>query len=484
MSAAPKYATPRDPRRRSDGAAIARIAEAMGVPLLPWQRQVLDVATERTAPTERNPDGELVHPFVFVTVPRQSGKSTLVWTLVMHRLLTLEPMSTMFYTAQTQQDARRRFRDLEKLTLASPFASRIKFRRSMSDTGAEGPARAPRAGGEKLPGPRISTFAPGPNAVHGETPELVILDEVFAHSLETGTAMVDDAIIPAQQTLEGRKQLWLISTAGTSSSGFMRRWVEAGRAGTMKGLAYFEWSAPAGADLYDPAVIESFHPAVGHLVTAQGLLDSRPASPAAWQRAFCNLWVETADPLVDLGHWDALPSTWALDAPRRADVAIGFELEIDGASSSVVAAWRTPAGDPCIHVLHTAPGSAWVRDYVTQLQRSWRPRAIGGDNAGPTRRLLDELDVDGVTIERLTLGDFTTATDSLLTAAGDGTLHHDGSATLRRGIAGAVLQRTGDASRISRQHSSGHVAGLIAAVVALRLYDHADRPLAKPLVTF
>ena len=87
-------------------------------------------------------------------------------------------------------------------------------------------------------------------------------------------------------------------------------------------------------------------------------------------------------------------------------------------------------------------------------------------------------------MRRLTAVEFSTATDALLSAVRDGTLHHDGSQTLRRGIAGAVLHRTGDTARISRTGSSGYVAGLIGAAVALRAATHTDRPAPKPLTTF
>lgn len=38
--------TRRDPSRRTDGNVVARTAELLGKPLLPWQRYVADVAGE------------------------------------------------------------------------------------------------------------------------------------------------------------------------------------------------------------------------------------------------------------------------------------------------------------------------------------------------------------------------------------------------------------------------------------------------------
>jgi hypothetical protein len=42
----PLFATPRDPARETLGGAVAEIAEQLGTPFMPWQRQVADVALE------------------------------------------------------------------------------------------------------------------------------------------------------------------------------------------------------------------------------------------------------------------------------------------------------------------------------------------------------------------------------------------------------------------------------------------------------
>jgi hypothetical protein len=43
----PQYETPRDPARDTLGPAVA-VAEALGTPLMPWQRQVADMAWSST----------------------------------------------------------------------------------------------------------------------------------------------------------------------------------------------------------------------------------------------------------------------------------------------------------------------------------------------------------------------------------------------------------------------------------------------------
>src|SRR5690606_17262043 len=103
-------------------------------------------------------------------------------------------------------------------------------------------------------------------AAHGSTLSVAVLDEAWAIGPEA-----EQAVRPALST-KRNGQLWICSTAGTPRSTFWRQKVELGRAavddGRTDGLAYFEWSAEPGADISDPDVLASFHPAIGHTVDA------------------------------------------------------------------------------------------------------------------------------------------------------------------------------------------------------------------------
>ena len=73
---------------------MSAVATFLGWPLLPWQRQVADVASEY------RPGGGWVYPTVIVTVPRQSGKTTLLGAVMCHRAMVI-PDHMGWYTAQT-----------------------------------------------------------------------------------------------------------------------------------------------------------------------------------------------------------------------------------------------------------------------------------------------------------------------------------------------------------------------------------------------
>lgn len=462
MTAEPKYATPRTPARRTHGAAIAKVAGALGKPLMPWQRQVADVATEI------DEHGRFVYETVVVTVPRQSGKTTLVGAMQLHRAL-ITPAAKCFYTAQTGKDARKRFADLVELVDQSPLKAVTHTRWSVGSEALSVPIQRSS----------INLFAPKLDALHGETPHLVTLDEIWVYDELLGTGLLEGAIRPAQLQLPGRRQVWMVSTAGTAASTFMRTWVDRGRAAATGSaehptLAYFEWSGEPGDDLEDPKVIAGFHPAVGHNgLTAEDVIAAMPESRAERYRGFGNVWLEASDPLFSEEEISAVTRDPA-EVPSVRDLAITYEIAPANECGIVMASWRDSEGAPCSRVLHTAPGTTWMYDLIVSLYHDWQPAVLGGDDGGPTRRLTDQLRRTLGEESIVTLGarDFGTACEAWVTMLRDKELKLDGSRIMATGLAHLVMKRVGDITRFGRNESTGPIVAPIASAVGIWLWDH------------
>jgi hypothetical protein len=103
----PRYATPRTPERKTLALAGVRLARAMGVELMPWQKMVLEVALEV------DEHGRLVFRDVVLGTPRQSGK-TLLELLVMCIRALLTPRQNITYSAQSALEARKKLVDRAK----------------------------------------------------------------------------------------------------------------------------------------------------------------------------------------------------------------------------------------------------------------------------------------------------------------------------------------------------------------------------------
>lgn len=461
----PKHSPARNYLNRTEGAEIALLAKAMGKPLMPWQRHVVDIGTELRA------DGSYEYEIVFVTVPRQSGKTTVAGPVQMHRIMTMDKIKA-FFTAQTGKDARSRFNDLVQLVNESPLAPLVKVRHSAGDEAIGLPN-----------GSALKLFAPGPSAVHGETPPLVTLDEIWHFGELEGDQMLNGAIMPAQITLHA-KQVWMFSTAGTALSGFMKKWVARGRKGWPR-MAYFEWGLPDGVDPYDRNQWPAWHPACGRTITVDAMADAAESmSRSEWLRAFCNVWTEAVDPMIGADDWAAMARD-PLAVPSRRDLAISYEVGKDNLCGAVMANWRDTDGAPCTRVLHAAPGTAWMVPLLRQLWEEWRPATMAADDGGPTRRVTAELTLADIPVFVTGARDFATACDQLLTwARDDARLKHDGSRALASAVAAAEVRPMGEGIRFSRQHSPAPIPALIAAAVGLWAYDHRETPIGKPQLEF
>ena len=208
-----------------------------------WQRQIADVILEVVQDPRT---GETVPAYreVVIAVPRQSGKTTLMLALEVHRALSWGNNQLIAYTAQTGFDARKKLMDDQIPMIQSSKLGRVVDRVYRSN------------GNESIifsNGSRIISLPNTPTAAHGKSVSLAIIDEAFADDDERR----EQALLPAMATKRDG-QLIVISTAGTQSSVYFRRKVDQGRRavedGQNSGIAFFEWSAEDELDPADPRI--------------------------------------------------------------------------------------------------------------------------------------------------------------------------------------------------------------------------------------
>jgi hypothetical protein len=481
-----RWETPRTPGRKTYGPAIAEVARAIGKPLQPWQRRVLDVGTELL------PDGRWAYPIVCVTVMRQAGKTTLLGPKSLHRCL-IRPRVKTWITAQSRQDARDVWSDIADLVDASPIRELWNVRRSN--------------GSEALGAPTGSTFrvfAPTEDALHGKANEAVDVDEVWAFDGLEGDAL-EQAILPTFTTTGG--QLWLVSNAGTLTSTWLRKYVDRGRAavdsGANTGIAYFEWSlSPAEAaevvELLDAVrrvddeeqrdrlaldavdLVMARHP--GQYVQRHALVEPfKTMSPGEVLRAYGNVWTVTADATIPDHLWHACRDTGAPAPDPGVDLALAFDVTLDR-GGSIAASWVGPAplAEHYVDALDTRPGTGWLPSRIEELAARWGVREVACDPRGPNLDVADELERRGkVKVRRLTSAEWISACSGLLTDVELTAVKHRGTTALDEAAAAAQKRPVGDRWVWSR---SGPVAPLTAATVARYALRHRPPPMPKPQI--
>jgi hypothetical protein len=437
----------------------------MGRPFMPWQQYVADVALEV------DEHGQFFYKLVVVTVPRQSGKTTLDGAVMSQRGLIL-PKARVWFTFQSQKDA------VDWLTneywpLLSPFGAEVKLRRM---AGSEH-VRWQRSAG------LIRPFPPNETGLHSKTSDLVVVDECWAFDQLQGQA-IDQAIVPTQAT-RPNAQVVKVSTAGTARSTWWLGTVEHGRAavetGRDRGVAYFEWSCPPALDPTDPVSWPVYHPAYGRTIgpeAMQAALDQ--LGPDEFARAYGNRWISTLARVIPLEAWRKA-SEDPVDLPPAGQLALGFDVAVDRSDAAIVAAWRTPDGVAHVEVADQRPGVGWLPERTVELVDRWRPLCVAYDAAGPALDVADVLTRNGLALEGLKAQEYAAACAGLLEAlcAPEPLVRYRTHPALDAAAAAAVRRQLGDAWAWGRRQSSGSLAALTAATVAVWAFDHAPAALGE-----
>lgn len=380
----PRWATKRNYSRKTYGPKVRAVSEALRTPFMPWQQEVADIALEVNPET-----GRLHYRTVVITVPRQSGKTTLLLSLMVHRALGFDGRQNIIYTAQTQKAARKKWEEEHVHALEqSPFKGMYKVRYGM--------------GTEQIKwenGSRHSLTAPTEKAGHGETVDEVVIDEAFAQE----DNRLEQALRPAMIT-RPEPQLYIISTAGTARSTYLREKVDRGRAlvesGLDTSLAYFEWSAPDDAD---PASHDTWWrcmPALGHTINIDAIqADFELMDLAEFRRAYLNQWsdeIPDAWLVITEQDWNWLKDNGSKIEER---FSLGVDCTPERSFSSIVAAGNNPDGRTHVEITSSydgalydhRPGTSWVVPRLKELITRWNPDSVVIQPNGPAGSFIPEI---------------------------------------------------------------------------------------------
>jgi phage terminase large subunit-like protein len=419
---------------------------------MPWQQLVADIAGEIDPDT-----GYLVYREVRLTLPRQSGKTTLWLPTAVDRATGWESRQRIVYTAQRRKDAADKFVN-EHIPLLSKSVFRDLYRSTLAP------------GGEMLRWANGSLYgidAVTETAGHGPTVDLANIDEAWAQP----DARVEQAVKPAMITRPDA-QLWIVSTAGTQHSAYLRRKVEDGRArveaGQNRRIAYFEWSAADDADPDDPATWWSCMPALGHTVTEDAVAAERESmDDDEFRRAFCNQWRDQKAPVqvIPADAWaDAMDETSAIAGRPVYSIDVTPNREW---SAIAAGGHRTDGLEHAEIIAHEA-GTAWVVQRLKDIRARNGGNVVVLDPAGPVASLIPDLEDAEFEVLKVSARQMAQACGALYDAVvmEPSRFRHRGEIAITSAMAGAVKRKLGDAWAWSRADSVTDICPLVALTLA------------------
>lgn len=407
----PRWETPRTPSRQTFGPQVLRHMDLLGTPAMRHQRElalrqgelVVDEETGRLIPAARE---------VGWTVPRQSGKTTLLLSCMTQRA-TGDPWrgrQRIMYSAQDGRAAREKLLD-DHMPLLESRRRQLGISRLYRGVGNE---QVRWANGSLL-GLLSGTSDSG----HGKTLNLGAQDELMADV----DARRDQAMVPAMNTIADA-QVLRVSTAGTVDSATWNAVVARGRRAAEDGrttdVVWQEYSAPPDCDPEDERVWMACMPALRHAGNPGGTISLAVVRHAfmtfslgEFKRAYLNIPTGSlSDDVFGGGVWARgstldgfVPSVrMSLAVDIRMDRGCGYLAAADHAAPAINAA-----------VIGDFPGLVGMVDACVDLWRTWRiPFQV--DAGGPAGAVAAELQGRGVGVELVTTRDYAAWCGSLFDA--------------------------------------------------------------------
>jgi phage terminase large subunit-like protein len=441
---------------------------------MPWQRHVVDVALEINPRSHPDRPGLLRYRDVVLSVPRQSGKTTLIMALALHRALAFKQAQTIVYAAQTRKDARLKLLDDQwPIIQNSPFADLADIR---------------LANGEESirwkNGSRHGLVANTEKAGHGQTIDLGFVDEAFSQVDDR----LEQAFSPAMIT-RAEPQQWVVSTMGTDASTFLNRKVRQGRQLVDQPdslTAYFEWSLDPDADPTDESLWPTFMPALGHTITVEairGELFKFRDNMGEFKRAYGNIpTAQLEDTVFDLATWATLGDA---DAAARSlfNKTLAVDMDPERTTCTLVMAGVRDT-DQLLQVEvvdQVVPTRAPER--IVDLVRRYQLKHVVIDPMGPANALIGLLERENIKCMLVSSRDMSMACGGLYDLVQGEKVRHLPDQALTDAIMGAKRRRLGDGWALDRRSSSVNISPLVAAALSLWACS-TTKPDVQPSVFF
>lgn len=494
------------------GPRAGEAAARLGKPLLPWQQHVFDVALEIDTST-----GFLAYSEIDLIAMRQQGKTEIMLPAMTHRCTGFtadlaawvrtelgidvpDPgPQQVLYTAQTQDKAREKWRDihLERLKASAYYRPRRQFSyRLQRNTEA---ITWSATGSMWRPGATT-----GKTGGTGDTLDLGVIDEAWSRP----DKRTELGMRPAMLTRPW-KQLWIASMVPGLSRALPADWpylsekIRIGRARVEAGIrhtvCYMEFSAAEGLDPADPDTWYSCMPALGYTISERAVradYDSMIESGAVGVADFNAEYLGWA-PKGSTPTWVLLPADlWRVDRLDQASAidgqpALAVEMSEHRDRAWIGAAGWRPDGDYHVEIVepgYKVPadvrGVDWVERRLVDIAERQEALCVVIDPRRPAGSLIVPLENRGIKVITPSqpvvagaCGRFYDATGANAEAEDPTLLWHLGQRELDRALSQArPLATPGGGFVFVRRGESAELGPLYAVTLAMLGLDLSGTP--------
>lgn len=441
-------------RETTHGYAVADFAEMIGEPLLPWERWVAIHGLELL------PDGHYRFRTILVMAARQNGKSHLKRIITLWRMY-VGGATRIIGVAQDVALARDQWQMCQETIHACPDLEE-EWGKVRNVNGDE---MFWAGGGPDLPASRRCRYAikaANRRAGRGGSNDEVNVDELREQQDWKAWAAVSKTTMARPDG-----QVWAMSNAGDDESVVLNQLQAAAHAGTDETLAIFEYSAPDGCELDDPAAIAQANPGLGYIITMRAILSALSDPPAVYRTEVLCQRVDALEGAVDAAAWKACGDPAGTMDDLRKRVAACFDISTDGRHCTLAVAGRLSDGRVRTEIAAAWASTEEARAELPGLLARMKPVKLGWFPSGPAAAFAPMLRAHPNS-EELAGGKAGEACQGLADLAKGRQVLHGAQPLLNAHVNGARKLQTGDGWRFTRR-GGGHCDAAYAAAGAVYL---------------
>jgi len=469
-SAVPRFVTPRNYDRETLGDELDDVARQLGYEPMPWMHDMWQTMYEYTDDVPGIK--KLWYREVRRTVPRQSAKTTASLIEQVHRMLYGEshgwgkrPVSA--FTAQHASDARDK--------MVNEWMPVVEFSELVDDLlGGCTEKGFLRSNGKEAikwaTGGRMITFPPNATGAHGQTLDIVVIDEAFAFPDNRAEQGARHAMITRKSP-----QIVIQSTAGTVESKYLREKVDDGRQRVLDGTSghvyYLEYSVGPTDDIHNPEHWWRWMPALGYTIDVDSVMleyDAMKNTPDEFFRAYGNGWTGSNTQIIPAASWAAAytPATPRGEGKVWMAVDISPGVGNNGRTASIAVASYRGAEIHTAVIAHGV-GTAWVAKKLGQLTRMHSVQRLYIDLTGDAGQIMPDIKRTAMAnIEIVDARTMAAACGRFHQGVIDRSIRHHDQQLLNAAVEGADKRVLEDAWAWKRRTSTTDISPLVAATLA------------------
>jgi len=427
---------------------VSDLAEKIGLPLIPWQRWLLDdLLSVDDADTWRKKTA-------LVLVARQNGKTHLARMLILAHLF-LWGSKNVLGMSSNRNMALDTFRQVAYTIEDNQFL-KDQVRQIRLANGQESISL--------LNGARYEIAAATRDAPRGKTADFLYIDELREWSEEAFTAA-----LPVTRARPNAMTL-MTSNAGDGFSAVLNDLRERCLSYPPENLGFYEWSAPQHCKITDKKAWAMANPALGHLITEDTLQESvNTNSIEATRTEMLCQWIDSAVSPWVYGSIEACSNS-SLEIPVGPQTIMAFDIAPTRRSGALVMGQmrdgKIAVGLAQLWQSEVAIDEIKMSSDINEWARKYHPTTICYDKYA-TQSIATRLEQSGWRMADVSGQAFYQACSDLSDALANIRLVHSGQPDLVQHLNNCAAKTNDAGWRIIRRKSAGDVTAAISLAMVV-----------------